>query len=143
MEGSGNQVVAHAGLHALGPFADRVGLGDGLSAAMPLRGERLPLHDRGKVLVQAMLMLAGGGESCADIEVFRSQDRIFTEVCSDTTLWRVLNGELTPEVLDGLRAAVAGVRRQVWDRSTATGGSAGVYNGLCERRVHQSSGRAR
>ena len=71
VEGGGDQVVAHVGLHALGAFADRLGLGDSLSAAIPISGERAPLHDRGKVLVQAMLMLAGGGEACADIEHLR------------------------------------------------------------------------
>lgn len=34
------------------------------------------MHDRGKVLTQAMLMLAGGGEACADIEHLRSQGRL-------------------------------------------------------------------
>jgi hypothetical protein len=61
IEAGGEGVVAHAGLHALGAFADRLGLGDALSARIPPAGERLPLHDRGKVLTQAMLMLAGGG----------------------------------------------------------------------------------
>jgi hypothetical protein len=72
VEGSGAGVVAHVGLHALGCFADRLGLGDLLSARIPISGERLPWHDRGKVLTQAMLMLAGGGEACADIEHLRS-----------------------------------------------------------------------
>lgn len=31
-------------------------------------------HDRGKVLVYSMLMLAGGGECCGDIEHLRSQE---------------------------------------------------------------------
>ncbi len=44
-------MVAHVRLHALGSFADRLGLGDALSARIPITGERLPLHDRGKVLV--------------------------------------------------------------------------------------------
>lgn len=60
VEGGGDQVVAHVGLHALGAFADRLGLGHSLSARIRITGERMPLHDRGKVLVQAMLMLAGG-----------------------------------------------------------------------------------
>ena len=59
VEGSGEGVVAHVGLHALGAFADRLGLGDSLSARIPITGERLPLHDRGKVFAQAMLMLVG------------------------------------------------------------------------------------
>ena len=72
--------MAHVGLHALGSFADRLGLGDIFSAAIPVSGERLPTHNRGKVLVQAMLMLAGGGEACADIEHLRSQGSLFGSV---------------------------------------------------------------
>ena len=72
VEAGGDGVVAHVGLHALGAFADRLGLGDALSVRIPPAGERLPSHDRGKVLVQAMLMLAGGGEACTDIEALRA-----------------------------------------------------------------------
>lgn len=43
-------------------------MGDSLAARIPITGERPPLHDRGQVLVQAMLMLAGGREACSDIE---------------------------------------------------------------------------
>jgi hypothetical protein len=78
----------HIGLHALGALADRLGLGDALSARIPPAGERLPLHDRGTVLTQAMLMLAGGGESCAHIEALRAQDRLFGHVPSDSTVYR-------------------------------------------------------
>ena len=42
------------------------------SAVVP-RVERSPSHDRGKVLVHAMLMLAGDGEACSDIEYLRAQ----------------------------------------------------------------------
>jgi hypothetical protein len=89
VEGSGEGVVAHVGLHALGAFADRLGLGDSLSASLPVRGERPPFHDRGKVLTQAMLMLAGGGEACADIEHLRAQAGLFGSVPSDpnTNKW--------------------------------------------------------
>src|ERR671911_644237 len=86
VEGGGEQVVAHVGLHALGAFADRLGLGASLSARIPITGERLPLHDPGKVLTQAMLMLAGGGEACADIEHLRIQPELFGSVPSDSTL---------------------------------------------------------
>ena len=40
-------------------------------------GERAPGHDRGKVLTQAMLMLAGGGECCSDIEYLRAEGALF------------------------------------------------------------------
>ena len=59
VEPGGDQVVSHVGLHALGSLADALGLGDALSACIPPRSARLPRHDRGKVLVQAMVMLAG------------------------------------------------------------------------------------
>jgi hypothetical protein len=72
----------------LGGFADRLGLGDALSARIPIRGERFPLHDRGRVLTQAMLMLAGGGEGCAGIEHLRSQPELFGSVCLDSMLYR-------------------------------------------------------
>ena len=38
VEGGGEGVVAHVGLHALGAFADRLGLGDSLSARVPVTG---------------------------------------------------------------------------------------------------------
>ena len=50
VEGAGDQVVAHVGLHALGRFEDRLGLGAGLSAAVTATGETDVIHDPGKVL---------------------------------------------------------------------------------------------
>jgi len=125
VEGGGDQVVAHVGLHALGAFADRLGLGDSLSAAIPITGERVPLHDRGKVLVQAMLMLAGGGEACADIEHLRSQPDLFGSVASDSTLYRTFR-HVDAATLSALWDAVAAVRAAVWRRSAATTGTATV-----------------
>jgi Transposase DDE domain group 1 len=125
VEGGGDQVVAHVGLHALGSFADRLGLGDSLSARIPICGERAPLHDRGKVLVQAMLMLAGGGEACADIEHLRTQPELFGSVASDSTLYRSLRA-IDASTLSGLWEAMAEVRAQVWRRSSATTGTATV-----------------
>jgi hypothetical protein len=119
IEAGGEGVVAHVGLHALGAFADRLGLGDALSARIRPAGERLPLHDRGKVLVQAMLMLAGGGEACSDIEALRAQDRLFGAVPSDSTLYRAFR-QIDPATLSGLWEATAAVRAGVWRRSSVT-----------------------
>jgi hypothetical protein len=120
IEAGGDGVVAHVGLHALGAFADRLGLGDALSVAVPPAGERLPVHDRGKVLTHAMVMLAGGGECCADVEALRAEERLFGPVASDSTTWRVFRHELGPGVVAALGAAVAPVRNQVWARSSVT-----------------------
>ena len=122
VEGSGSGVVAHVGLHALGAFADRLGLGDALSARFPVSGERLVLHDRGKVLTQAMLMLAAGGEACSDIEHLRSQGALFGAVASDSTLYRTMRS-VTPGVLAELSVQTAATRNQVWRRMAATTGN--------------------
>lgn len=125
VEGGGDQVVAHVGLHALGMFADRLGLGDSLSARIAITGERGRVHDRGKVLVQSMLMLAGGGECCADIEALRSQESLFGSVPSDSTLYRTMR-RVDVATLAGLWEAMAATRSQVWRRSVATTGTGPV-----------------
>jgi hypothetical protein len=125
VEPGGAGVVAHVGLHALGSFADRLELGDSLSSRIPATGERAPIHNRGKVLVQTALMLAGGGESCADIEHLRLQGDLFGSVPSDTTVFRTFH-ELAPSTRSGIALAMAEVRAEVWKRSSATTGSAPV-----------------
>ncbi|HET9848682.1 MAG TPA: IS1380 family transposase [Candidatus Dormibacteraeota bacterium] len=119
VEAGGDQVVGHVGLHALGAFADRLGLGDALSAQIIAMHKRLPRHDRGKVLVHAMLMLAGGGECCVDIERLRIEPVLFGDVCSDSTLYRTLRS-LDPRTVVAVKEAVAEVRETVWRRSAAT-----------------------
>lgn len=88
--GGGGQVAAYGGLFVLGRFADGLGLGAALSAAVPQAGERAAVHGRGKVLVHALLMFAGGWECCAGIERLRAQPVLFGEVASDSTLYRML-----------------------------------------------------
>ncbi len=125
METGGEGVVAHVGLHALGRFADRLGVADLLSARIPVVSERLPVHDRGKVLTQAMLMMAGGGEACSDIEHLRAQPALFGEVPSDSTLYRTFF-QLGPATVVGLWEAMAQGRSLVWSRAAATTGNSRV-----------------
>lgn len=125
VEPGGTGVVAHVGLHALGRFADRLGLGDALSSAIPWHGNGVPIHDRGKVLVQSALMLAGGGESCLDIEHLRIGEDLFGSVPSDTTVFRTFH-EIEAETRAGIAQAMAGVRDEVWSRTSATTGAAPV-----------------
>jgi hypothetical protein len=127
VEPGGTGVVAHVGLHALGAFADGVGLADVLSARVPVAGERLPVHDRGKVLVQAALMLAGGGEACSDIEELRAQPELFGSVPSDSTLKRVLCDELTPSVRATLMEGIGEARARVWEQAGLTASTDPVY----------------
>lgn len=116
VESGGTQVVGHVGLHALGSFADRLGIGETLSNAVGWSGPGTPIHDRGRVLTQTMLMLAGGGESCADIETLAPQDRLFGDVCSDTTLYRTFTQTLTSGTVRQARQAMTEIRGDVWKR---------------------------
>ena len=126
VEPGGSGVVAHLGLHALGSFADRMGLAAALSSRLRGRTSRAALHDRGKLIVQIALMLAGGGESCADIEHLRCEEGLFGDVASDSTVHRAFH-EITPKLRSELAEAVAEVRSQIWGRSPKTNGTGPVY----------------
>ena len=122
VEPGGTGVVAHVGLHALGSFADRLGLAEALSSVIPWKGSGVPVHDRGKVLVQQALVLAGGGESCLDIEHLRIGADLFGAVPSDTTVARTFH-EIDPETRTALTTQLAGLRAEVWERAGLTSGS--------------------
>ena len=107
--GGGSQ-VGHVGLWLLGRFADRMRVGEVLSEAFGASGV---VHDRGRVLVHLMLVLAGGGEACTDIETLRSQRRLFGEVASDSTLYRTLT-QADGGTLERLADGMARVRERVW-----------------------------
>ncbi len=83
------------------------------------------MHDRGKVLVQAALMLAGGGESCLDIEHLRAGPDLFGSVPSDTTVARTFS-EITADDRQAVAAALVALRERVWSRSAATTGTDAV-----------------
>ena len=71
-------------------------------------------------------MLAGGGESCADIEHLRAQSDLFGHVASDSTLYRTFH-EITAEVRAGMACGFAEVRHEVWRRTAATKGKGPIY----------------
>ena len=113
VEPGGKGVVAHVGLHALGSLADALGLGSALTSCIKPAGGRTPLHDRGKVLVQMALVLAGGGESCADVEHLRVQKDLFGDVPSDSTVYRTFH-EFDSDQRDEFAKVLAAVRQKVW-----------------------------
>ncbi len=108
----GTGVVAHAGSVAVRLLADRTGLTAELSKALT-RASFVPVHDRGRVLVDVAVMLADGGEAIADIDVLRHQGQVLGRVASAPTVWRALS-ELTPAALARVERARARVRRHVW-----------------------------
>ena len=107
------QVVSQVGVHLLGDLADRSGLTSAYSAAVPWRGERAPGHDRGRLLTQVAVMLAGGGQCVADMAALRDQPELFGDVASAPTIWRAVD-DVDADVLDDLRRARATARARVW-----------------------------
>ncbi len=107
------QVVSQVGMHLLGDLADRVGLTSAYSAAVPWTGERAPGHDRGRLLAQVAVMLAGGGQCVADMATLRDEPELFGNVASAPTIWRAV-GEVDDGVLEALRRARAEARARVW-----------------------------
>ncbi len=107
-------VVAHAGNVATRMLSDQVGLTGALSSAMARRGFT-PTHDRGQVLADVAVLIAGGGEAIADINVLRHQGEVLGSVASAPTVWRALKG-MTPAVAKRIDAARAKVRAHVWSQ---------------------------
>ena len=110
----GTGVVAHAGNVATRMLADQVGLTGALSSAMARQGFT-PTHDRGRVLADVAVLIAGGGEAIADINVLRHQGEVLGSVASAPTVWRALKG-ITPAVAKRIDQARAKVRAHVWSQ---------------------------
>ncbi|MCT2237994.1 transposase, partial [Dietzia cinnamea] len=105
-------MISHAGAIAPRLLADRVGLTTELSKAMTRR-RFIPIHDRGRVLIDLAVMLTDGGESIDDIGVLRHQSEALGPVASAPTVWRTLN-EVTAGKRKKIQVARARTRRHVW-----------------------------
>src|SRR4051794_11869326 len=75
---SGKNIVAHAGAAALRLLADRPGLTRALSDTLH-RDDFDPGHDRGRVLTDAAVMMADGGNTIRGIDVLRHQNDLLGE----------------------------------------------------------------
>lgn len=118
----GRGVVCHAGTRLLSDLADQLGLTDGLSVAMAPTKQRRRGHDRGQVLTDVAVMIAGGGTAISDLAVLRDQPDLFGEVASTPTAWRTLEAVDDP-ALARIADARAAARRRVW----AAGADPGFY----------------
>jgi hypothetical protein len=111
--GNGKNMIAHAGAAALRLVADRTGLTQALSDTLH-RDDVTPDHDRGRVLTDAAVMMADGGNTIRGIDVLRHQPDLFGAVASASTLSRALT-EIDDAGLYRLDTARAQVRARVWN----------------------------
>lgn len=110
----GQGVASHTGSRLLAEMADAVGLGDALSEAMEPMCRRRRRHDPGRVLVDVAVMLADGGDCLSDLDTLRHQPKLFGEVASIPTAFRVIDA-VDDELLAGIREARAKARAQAWE----------------------------
>jgi Transposase DDE domain group 1 len=112
----GRGVVSHAGTALLARVADKTGLTGALSLRLGSMKARRSGHDPGRVVRDLAVMLADGGECLSDLGGVRDQLRLFGEVASDSTAYRVIERIAEdPELLDGLREARAIARSRAWE----------------------------
>lgn len=111
--GNGKGLIAHAGAAALRLVADRTGLTQALSDTL-YRDDFTPGHDRGRVLTDAAVMMADGGNTIRGIDVLRHHHDLYGAVASAPTLSRALT-EIDEAGLDRLDNARAKVRARAWD----------------------------
>jgi hypothetical protein len=111
VEVRGDDVVGHAGNVIPRMLADATGLTEALSAALS-RPE--VIHDRGAVLRDVAVAIAGGTDCISDARVLRDQPRVFGPVASVPTMWRSLN-EIDEEGTARITAARNQVRACVWE----------------------------
>ena len=83
--GGGRGLAVHAGARLLADLADSTGLTAALSEATAATKQRDRGHGRGRVLVDAAVMIADGGEAICDIAALAGRPRLFGEVASPAT----------------------------------------------------------
>jgi Transposase DDE domain group 1 len=112
MSDDGKALVGHAGGVHLQVLAERSGLVDELDHAMRRPGF-VPVHPRGRVLVDLACVIVLGGTSVSDVAVLGHQRSVLGPTASLSTVWRVLEevGELQ---LKRIALARAKARRHIW-----------------------------
>ena len=119
VEVRGGDVVGHTRYVIPRMLADNLGLTSGLSAALS-RPE--VTHDRGAVLRDVAVSIAGGAENLAGTAVLRDQERLFGQVASVPTMWRSLN-EIDHQGMARIALVRNRVRERVWELIEARHGA--------------------
>jgi hypothetical protein len=114
----GTGLSSRAGTSLLALVAQRLGLTDGLCAALQDTRARRSAHDPGRVLCDLAVMAADGGRCVSDLAALAGQRALFGEVASVSTARRVLLSIGASE-LESIKQARALARERAW-RAGAT-----------------------
>jgi hypothetical protein len=114
----GTGLSSRAGTSLLALVAQRLGLTDGLCAALQDTRVRRSAHDPGRVLCDLAVMAADGGRCVSDLAALAGQRALFGEMASVSTARRVLRSIGEPE-LELIRQARALARERAWRAGAA------------------------
>ncbi|MFE6337690.1 IS1380 family transposase [Streptomyces sp. NPDC057798] len=115
VEGGGSGTVSQAGAVLLVKTVRKVGLDTAISAALAPWHKPWAVHDPGRILLDAALATALGGDCLADIAMLRAEPDVFGPVASDPTVSRLVDALTAagPKALTAIRSARAEVRSRV------------------------------
>jgi Transposase DDE domain group 1 len=116
----GTGLSSRAGTALLALMAQRLGLTDGLGAALASTRERRSRHDPGRVLCDLAVMAADGGRCVSDLAALAGQPSLFGNLASVSTARRVLLSIRESEI-DLIRQARAVARGRAWQAGAAPG----------------------
>ena len=109
---------SRAGVSLLALAAQRLGLADGLEAALAGTRERRCGHNPGRVFCDLAVMAADGGRCVSDLAALAGQGALFGEIASVSTARRVMHSIGEAE-LDSIRRARALARGRAWRAGAA------------------------
>jgi Transposase DDE domain group 1 len=109
----GTGLSSRAGTVLLPLVAGRLGLIEGLCAALQGTRERRSAHEPGRVFCDLAVMAADGGECVSDLAALAGQPALFGDLASVSTARRLLLS-IGEEQLDLIRQARARARERAW-----------------------------
>jgi Transposase DDE domain group 1 len=113
----GPDLTSRAGTALLSGLSDKLGLTEGLTAALRVHSRKVR-HEPGRVARDLAVMLADGGDCLTDLGALRDQQVLFGAVASDATAYRCLE-RLDEKQLAQVRKARAAARARAWNLGQA------------------------
>ncbi len=116
VEGGGRSVVSQAGAVVLVETVRKTGLDQAMSAALAPWRKARAVHVPGKILLDAALAVALGGDCLADVGMLRAEPALFGPVASDPTVSRLIDTLAAggKRALAAIRSARGEVREHAW-----------------------------
>lgn len=114
---TGPELTSRAGTALLSGLSDKLGLTQGLIAALRCHSRKVR-HEPGRVVRDLAVLLADGGDALCDLGALREQQVLFGPVASDATAYRCLE-RLGEEPLAAIRDARAAARERAWGLADA------------------------